>query len=295
MVGKKPRELSDKWFGLLAQIPVFILLGLVVIFPLIYALNLSLFENNLRFPLEHDFIGFGNYYTVVTAPLFRLVVQNTVFFTILAVTAITLFSLGVALVFNEQFKGRGLARTLLLVPWAIPAIVNGLMWKELYSTNFGVINWLLQLGGLSPVGWLTDKNVAMYSVVIAQVWKEFPWATLLLLAGVAAVPEDLFDASKVDGANFIQRFRHVTLPLIRPMIILVLIFETMWSLWAFDVIYAITRGGPSASTTTLGYWLYEVAFRQMEFGEGAALSYIMGVVILVIAYVYIRALYRETG
>jgi len=294
-VGKRSKEISSNVFGILCQIPVLFFILVVVIFPLAYAFYLSLFQNNLRKPYENAFIGFTNYYNAVTNPIFLKVLQNTILFTVGSVLVILLLSLGFGILLNERIKGRGLARVLLLIPWAIPGVVNGLMWRWIYNTDFGVLNGYLGYLGLIQrnISWLTEPNLAMLMTIMTHAWKEFPFATLLLLAGLAAIPEDLIDAAKIDGAGVWGRFRYVTIHLIKPMIILVLIFETMWALWAFDIIYALTRGGPSGATTTLGYYLYEVAFRWMDMGQGAALSYLFGAVIVVITFLYIRALYRE--
>tara|TARA_X000001036_G_scaffold119329_1_gene112822 strand:- start:4994 stop:5623 length:630 start_codon:yes stop_codon:yes gene_type:complete len=201
----------------------------------------------------------------------------------------------IALLLNEDFWGRGVLRALLLIPWAIPEVVNGILWKWLLDPGFGILNRLLISMGLinEYQSWLSSMPSAMISVVIAYVWTHVPLAALILLAGLQSISKDVKDAALVDGAGLFQRLFLITTPLVRPVLLVVLIFETIFALKVFDIIYVLTGGGPGRATTVLGWEIYSRTFINLSFGRGSALAMLLGLITLVVAILYFRFLKHE--
>lgn len=200
-----------------------------------------------------------------------------------------------SLVLNRSFKGRGLVRALILVPWALPHIVTGITWKWIFNANYGVLNGILYSLGLieSYKAWLGSADTALYMIVVPKVWKEIPFVALILLAGLQTIPRRLYESARVDGANPWQSFLHVTLPLLKPQILVVLVLETVWAIRVFDVVYAMTRGGPANASMVLNYLTYKETFEYLHFGYGAALAWIMLIITLGLAIIYVAQLRSE--
>jgi multiple sugar transport system permease protein len=207
----------------------------------------------------------------------------------------TLAALAVALFLNEAFRGRRILAVLLLVPWATPSVVNGLMWKWIYDSNYGVLNGLLSaLGWIDSYKiWLADPDKTLYLIANAAIWKQMPLSAILLLVAMKSIPEDLYKAARVDGANVFQRFLHVTLPALRPGLMLVLVYETMISVRHFDLFMLLTEGGPGNASSTLSWQIYVETFRSLHFGTGSALAYILALVTLILGYLMIRLGWRR--
>jgi multiple sugar transport system permease protein len=184
---------------------------------------------------------------------------------------------------------------LALLPWAVPSVVNGIMWKWIMNASYGALNGLLYSLGIIKdyIIWLGSPSLALAMVVWADVWKETPFIMLLILAALQTIPKDLYEAARVDGANAIQTFFNVTIPLIRPVLFVAVALRTIWALKSFDLIYTLTSGGPSGGTSVVGYYTYLKSFVNLNLGRGAASAYIMTVVVLVLVVVYQRVLYRE--
>jgi multiple sugar transport system permease protein len=198
----------------------------------------------------------------------------------------------VALLLNEDFRGRRVLSAVLLIPWAIPYVANALMWKWIYDSNFGALNGaLFQLGFInSYMVWLGDAKKTLPLIAQAFVWKEVPLATILLLVGLKTIPGDLYAAAKVDGANVIQRFFHITLPALKSSFALVFIYDAMMAIRHFDMFFILTEGGPGNASDVVAWRIYVETFRNLSFGTGAAMSYILALATLAMAYVIIRAL-----
>ena len=287
--------LSDRVFGYLSQLPIIFLLFLIIFFPLLFALDISFRQYNLTKPGAHDYIGFTNYYDLITNQLFLSSWVNTVIYTISVMVITLAIGIGGALILNEKLHLRGVWRALILIPWAMPAIVSGILWRGIFDGSYGVLNYILLSIGIigDPISWTGQAPYAMFSVILATVWREVPFATLLILAGIQSVPSHLYEVAIIEGANAWNRFRHVTLPLVKNVVVIVLIFETMETLKLFDFVYALTKGGPAGTTSVISYWTYQITFGRLDFGKGAALSYLMAIVILAISLVYIRSIYRK--
>ena len=272
--------------------PLAAVLFAVAIFPILYSFYISLYSLRLTRPHRVPFVGLDNYVTVLSDPLFWEAVERTVIFSVLAVVAISVIALLIALLLNEDFPGRRALSALLLVPWAIPYVANGLMWKWIYDSNYGALNGLLfQLDFInSYMVWLGDARKTLALIANAFVWKEVPLAAILLLVGLKTIPADLYAAAKVDGANAMQRFFHITLPALKPSFALVVIFETMMAIRHFDLFFILTEGGPGDASHVVAWRIYVETFRNLSFGTGAAMSYILAIATLALAYAVIRAL-----
>lgn len=288
-------RLSKNVFGYLTQLPTLFFLILIVLFPLAYAFDISLRSYVLTQPGMFPYIGLQNYQDLIENSMFIRSWTNTFTFTAGTVSLTLLTALVIALILNEKFRFRGLCRALLLIPWAMPTIVSGITWKWIYSGAYGVLNYILQSLGLISkyIVWTGSKQTAMLSVVIAKSWTEVPFAALLMLAGLQTIPVELYEAAKVGGANIWQRFRYITLPLMRNIITVVLVLTTMNALKVFDLIYALTQGGPGGVTTVVSWWAYQLTFHTYDFGRGSALSYLIALCILVFSLVYFRLVRRR--
>ena len=221
--------------------------------------------------------------------------QRTTVYTVVTVAVTTVLAVAVALLLNEAFPGRRLLSALVLLPWATPSVVNGLMWKWIYNPGYGLLNGLLlQLGLIDRYKvWLGDPDLTIFMIANAAVWKQMPLAAILILVTMKAIPEDLYKAAKVDGANVFQRFWHVTLPALKPGLMLVLVYETMISIRHFDLFLIMTQGGPGDASYTLSWQIYVETFRNLKFGIGAALSYILALATFGLSYMFIRGLGRR--
>ena len=272
--------------------PLAAVLFAVAVFPILYSFYISLFSLKLTRPRSVPFVGLENYLTVLSDPVFWASVERTVIFTVMAVVAISIIALLTALLLNEDFPGRRILSALLLVPWAIPYVANALMWKWIYDSNYGALNGaLLQLGFIdSYMVWLGDSAKTLPLIAQAFVWKEVPLAAILLLVGLKTIPADLYAAAKVDGANVVQRFYHITLPALKSSFALVIIYEAMMAIRHFDLFFILTEGGPGSASDVVAWRIYVETFRNLSFGTGAAMSYILALATLMLAYMVIRTL-----
>ena len=256
---------------------------------------MSLHKYNLKRPGIFKFVGLDNYAEILQSQEFMDALWVTLAFTGFAVLLVVLISIPIALLLNNRFPGCGLLRALILVPWAIPPVVNGLMWQWIYDSNVGALNGLLvSVGVLEDYrGWLSNTVYALIALVSAHVWNMLPIGVILLLAALQRIPSELYDAGRVDGCNDWQLFRSVTAPWLAQPLLVVLILQTMLAIRVFDVIYVLTAGGPGTATTTLTWKTYLTTFDSLDFGRGNAYAYTVSIITLCLALVYFRVLYRR--
>jgi ABC-type sugar transport system permease subunit len=285
----------DERSAFLFVLPFAVVLFVVAVFPVVYSFYISLYSLRLTRPHRVPFVWFDNYVTVLSDPQFWEAVQRTVSFSVMAVAATTIIGLLIALLLNEDFPGRRVLSALLLIPWAIPSVANGLLWKWIYDSNYGALNGIIfQLGFInSYMVWLGDADKTLALIANAFVWKEAPLAAILLLVGMKTIPADLYAAAKVDGADAFRRFFHVTLPALGPSLGLVIVYETMMAIRHFDLFFLLTEGGPGDASHVVAWRIYVETFRNLSFGTGAAMSYILALATLALAYVVIRTLGRR--
>jgi len=239
--------------------------------------------------LPREFVGLSNYVSLLGNTRFWWAFVFTLLFTVVAVSLEAVFGLLFALLLHQSFPGRGWLRTAILVPWAIPTIVSAKVWKLIFDYTYGVLNYLVAGIGLADdrINWLGTAATAFWSLIIAEVWKTTPFMVIILLAGLQAIPEDIHRQARVDGARMVRRFVSMTLPLLRPVLVIALIFRTIDSLRIFDLVYVLTGGGPGGGTTTLSLLGYEY-FTSDRFGIGSAVSLVTFAVAMAVTVVYIR-------
>jgi multiple sugar transport system permease protein len=240
------------------------------------------------------FIGLDNYARNLRDSLFRLAIYNTVVYTVFSTLIRLVLGIGTALLLNRGFRGRGLVRGLIILPWALPAIATVLGWAWILNGSWGMLNALLRAMGLIKVniGWLSNPKLAMPAVIAVNVWRGFPFFALTLLAGLQGIPQELYDAASVDGAGKWGQFRHVTLPGLRSVIYVVTLLGTLWSLNDFIIAWALTRGGPSYHTQVLSIFIFRTAFVGQELGRGMAASLLLVPIMLVLVYLLVRSMSR---
>jgi multiple sugar transport system permease protein len=289
--GSADDQRNAMWFLL----PMYLVLGVVAVFPVIYSFWISLYDLKLTRPHRVPFVWFDNYLKIFSDALFWESVGRSASFTVVSVAAILLIATLVALLLNENFRGRRILSAILLIPWAIPYVANGLMWKWIYDSGYGALNGLLmQLGLIDKyLVMLGDVDKTMHLITNAFVWKEVPLATILILVTLKSIRADLYSAAKVDGANVFQRFFHITLPQLVPGFALVMIYESMMAIRHFDLFFILTEGGPAEASHVVSWQVYVETFRKLAFGTGSALAYIMAVATFVLAYFVIRSTSRK--
>jgi multiple sugar transport system permease protein len=279
----------DAALGYLLLAPAILLLVALVAYPFLTAVMMSL-QKKLIGQAAAPFIGLDNYITLLFDRTFWVVVRNVLVFAGVSVACKLVIGTAVALALNESMPARGIIRSIMILPWAIPTLVAVLIWMWMYSDVGGVFNSVLMGTGAieRPILFLSDPVLAMISVIVVNIWRGFPFFTITLLAGLQTVGGDQYDAAKVDGANIVARFRHVTLPGLAPVMAVVTLLSTIFTLNDFAIIWLLTRGGPGNSTDVLSTLTYKVAIRGLELGKGVAVSVLMLPLLIVLIILLTR-------
>ncbi len=287
----------ERWLAWLLILPSFVVVFALVLIPIVRAFWMSLHQINLKQPAQgQPFIGLGNYINIFQDPYFWATISRTLYFLVVSVTVELVVGVAVAMLLNEEFRGRGVLRAMVLIPWALPVTIVAIMWLWIVNPSYGALNSLLwQLGIISEYQtWLSSPTSAMHVVILADVWKVTPLVILLTLAGLQTIPPTLYEAARVDGAGSWRAFWGITLPLLRPSLVIILVIRSMDAFRVFDIIYIMTGGGPSDGTKVISYYTYIEAFSFLRMGRGAALAYIITIVVGLMAWLYITLLNRET-
>ena len=279
------REAFNAYLFIFPALFITILFVLIPVFGTFWG---SLFRDVTYLPRK--FVGMQNFFSVLEDVDFWHALRFTILFTVTAVVLETIFGLLFALLLNETFRGRGVLRTIILIPWAIPTIVSAKVWKLIFDYTYGILNFLVVNLGFSSgkINWLGSSFAAFWSLITAEVWKTTPFVVIILLAGLQAIPRDLYRQAKVDGAGLFKRFRAITLKLIQPVLIIALIFRTIDSLRIFDLVYVLTGGGPGGSTKPLSMLGFEMYTNDL-FGKGSTVSLITFCIVFLITIVYLKA------
>lgn len=237
-----------------------------------------------------EFIGLKNFLTLLSDENFISSLQATLFLTFTTVAVECVVGLIMALVLNENFPGRGILRAILLIPWGIPAVIEGQTWRYLFNDSFGAVNDLLyRLGIISSYkAWLAKPVTAIFALIVAETWATSIFVGLILLGGIQSIPEELYDAAKVDGAGRLRRFTSITLPLLKSAFVVALVFRTTQAFFMFDVVYVMTGGGPGGATRTLAVYAYDTYFYYLNFGYGATLAVVHFLLSLALAFFYLK-------
>ncbi len=291
---RRDRPWPETWIAAAFIAPAAVVVLLVVLVPLARAAWMSVFDISLVRPGDEPFVGLGNYIDQLTSPDFWAATGRALFFTIVSTALELALGLGLALLMDQPLRLRWLLRSLVILPWALPTVVNALMWRWIDNAEYGALNALLtQLGLISQYRvWLSDPDIAMWMVILADVWKMTPLVAILLLAALQSVDRELIEAAQVDGASSLQAFARILVPLITPVILVVLVLRTMEAFKVFDIIWIMTGGGPANSTQTIAIYAYQTAYQGFDFGRGAALGYLIALIIMALAAVYLRLLGR---
>lgn len=289
-VSRAPADLTP--YFLVA--PAVLALAVTVAYPILYNGYISLFDwNILESDVPEDFVGLGNYLDILADPSFRHSLWVTTSFTLLAIVIEFILGLAMAMLVNEQIHARRFVRTMLLAPVMATPLVVGLIFKVMWHAEFGVANYGLSLFGVAPVNWLSDPATAFVALLVTEVWHNTAFVFLVLLGALQMLPAEPYEAAIVDGAGPIQRFRHLTLPLLQPAILVALLFRLVFTIRLFDEVWALTRGGPQSATETVSILIYKAAFEQFRMGYAAALSIILLLLTAGLAAALIRILYRR--
>jgi len=282
------REQRTGWTLIL---PAFIVLLLVYAYPILRAFWLSVYTQNLGTELQRVFSGFSNYQRMANDGRFWQSLWNTTIFTTASVLLELILGIGVALILNQSFRGRGIVRTITLIPWALPTAIMGVAWAWIFNDQYGVVNDILHRLGLIDTGisWLGDPTLATIAVIFADVWKTTPFIALLLLAGLQSISHDLYEAHSLDGATPWQSFWKITVPLLMPQIVIALLFRFAQAFAIFDLIQVMTGGGPGGATETVSIYIYSTVMRYLDFGYGSAL--IVVTFLILVAAVAIAAFF----
>lgn len=240
-------------------------------------------------------VGADNFIYALTDPDFQAALWRTLYFTLVSVAFEGLIGVLVALLLNQKFHGRNVLRVLVILPWALPTIVNATMWRLNFNPDYGSINALLtQLGVIDHYrSWLGDPASALNAVMLADIWKNYPLITLLTLAALQSIPDDLYEAARLDGASAWRRFRAITLPAILAPLAVALVLRTIDAFKVFDIIYVMTRGGPMDSTKTLSFFVYQESFSYLRAGSGAAYAVLMTLLCGLLIALYMLMLFRQ--
>lgn len=299
--GARPRRrLSDLLeqehiLGYVLVGPVVVLLLALVAYPFAVAIGYALSDRTIADP--GVFVGFDNFIYLWESQIYRRTVRNTCLFTLGSVSIRLVLGVALALMLNEMFPFRRLVRASVLLPWIVPTVLGTMAWLWMFNPNFSVINWVLVHSGLFERGpnWLTDPDLALFSVTLVNAWRGTPFMAVVVLAGLQAIPNELYEAATIDGAGKLQRFVHVTLPLVMPVMLTALVLSIIWTFSDFGIVYGLTKGGPMNATHVLATLSYETGLRSGNIGEGAAISLTMLPALLALIVWQLRRIRRSTA
>lgn len=265
--------------------PALAVVAVMMLWPVAQTLWVSLHDYYLARPGEHPFVGAANYQRILSDPIFGRSMIVTVLYTAVTVPARFVLGLAIALLLNERFRGRTMVRALVIIPWAMPVVVVGLLSVQMLDTEYGIIPYLLQNVGIgqdAPVAFVTSSTLALPTAMVVNIWKGTPFAAIMLLAGLQALPRDLYEAARIDGASTWQAFRAVTLPLLRSTSAVVILLLVIWTLKDFAIVYVLTGGGPAHASEVLPIYIYNQAFRGLRMDDASA----AGIILLAISLIF---------
>ena len=282
----RPSRWTPFWF----LAPALAITAAVVVVPAAQTIWLSLQDYLLYEPDAATFVGLRNFQAILRDEVFWISLWHSAIWIVGVVGLQFLLGLVTALLLNQSFWWRGAARALVVVPWALPSVIIGLMWSWMYDFHLGVVNHLFMQIGLidAPVAWLARPDTALYSIIVALIWQGFPFFTVMILAGLQTIPAELFEAAEIDGASRLQRLRHVIIPSLAGIIATSLLLRTIWVANSLDVILVMTSGGPGYATHTLPLYAFLKAYSAMEFGYAAALAITLTFLLLLVVFAYVR-------
>lgn len=293
---EKPKfSINRKFTPYFFVLPVIVVFILVILYPLASNIWMSLFENYLARPTAHAFNNFQNYKELFADKVFWQSTQVTGLY--ISITVVVRFILGfaIALLLNEKLHLRGLARALIIIPWAVPDIVACLVWIQMFDLQYGIVNYVLTnlhiING--PLDWLSSIPLSLPAAMVVNIWKGTPWVAIMILAGLQSIPEDLYEAADIDGANGFKKLFNVTIPILKPVTITVFLLLVIWSIKDFAIIYILNRGGPVHATEVITIFIYQKAFTDLQMGVAAAGGVILLVASMIFTILYLHFLDTE--
>lgn len=280
---------------ILLTVPMIVIMGAVIGWPLIRTILLSFTDAQLMDSGTSGFVGLANFRNAITNEGFLASLKISAIFAFIVVTSEMILGTAVALLVNEPFKGRNLLRAFLILPWAVPTVVNAIMWRLIYNPEYGALNSLLTQLGLidSYISWLSSANMALGAIIFADVWKNFSLVALIALASLQTLSSAQVDAAKIDGANALQRFGYITLPHLIPSLQVALVLRIIEAVKVFDIIYIMTKGGPANRTRSGSIFVYQEAFTNSRMGSGATYAVIMVALIMIFILFYMRIITKK--
>ncbi len=284
--------MQRNYFFFIILLPALTVVAFLTVFPVVTVFYNSFFKYDFISGIR-EFVGIANYRSIIAEELFHRSFRNTLLFTISASVLEVFFGVLLALLFRRNFRGRSAASLILIFPMIISTMVISAVWQTFFHFEIGLFNWFLRNLGLAPVGWLTDPQIALTSIVMVDVWQWTPFAFLIILAGMSSISPEIYEAAEIDGARAFQVATRITLPILSGQIVLVLMLRTLDTFRLFDKVYALTGGGPANATQTLSYFIYREGFAFFNFGRAGAASVMTMGIVSVLALVYIRRLFRE--
>jgi len=293
------RQRSDRRLGYALVAPALILLLIVTAYPLVNNIWNSVHNDNQTFAnAPRNFVGLHNYGKVLTSPLWQSALERTLIFTAVSIVFDIVVGLALALMMHRKFRGRGVLRASVLIPWAMPTVVSALLWTTMFNSRNGFVDYIL--GAFHPAWsnlvWIGQSVPRAWTAVfVADSWKNIPFVAIILLAGLQVIPNEVYEAAKIDGASWWQTFRRVTLPMLKPALSVAVIFRTLQALLVFDVVYIMTGGGPGTSTEVLSYLNFREFIINTDYGIGGAMSIMLIILALIVSFIYVRAFRPARG
>ncbi|HUV09050.1 MAG TPA: sugar ABC transporter permease [Spirochaetia bacterium] len=285
--------MSNALFPYLLLAPSLIFLSILIFYPLIRGFHLSTLHYVLTDPLNRDFVGLSNFAKMIEDPYFLPLLKQSAVWVTTSVFFQFVLGFALALLLNEEFFARGIYRAIILSPWAVAPVVVGIIWMWMFHGQIGVINDLLMRLGIirERVPWLARIETALPSVIFANIWRGIAFFAIMLVAALQSIPIELYEAAGIDGAGAFKKFRYVTLPMIKPMVVVSVLLRVIWTFNSMDIIYVMTEGGPAFSSNTLATYTFLIAYKHLDFGYAGALS----VFIFILLIVFTIVMFRTTG
>jgi len=278
-------------------VPMTVMMLIVIIYPIFKTIGMSFFKNYLAQPGSNPFVGITNYVKLFGDKNFINSISVTIRYVVITVLVRFVLGLLIALLLNENVKGQGIARSLIIIPWAMPVVVVCLVFVQMFDFQYGIINYVFTTIGIikEPIKWMSDKDLALPVAMFVNIWKGTPWAAIMLLAGLQGIRKELYESAQIDGAGTFQKFWYVTLPTLKPISLTVSLLLVIWTIKDFSIVYVLNKGGPAHATEHMTIYIYHKAFEGLRMGIASAAGVAMLTVTMIFTIVYLRLLDRAGG
>jgi len=287
-------KLKKSAFPYILVIPLVLMMLIVIGYPIFKTIGMSFFENYLAKPGNNPFVGITNYVKLFRDKNFINSINITLRYVVITVLSRFVLGLFIALLLNENVKGRGIARSIIIIPWAMPVVVVCLVFVQMFDFQYGIINYVFITIGIikEPIKWLSNKDLALPVAMFVNIWKGTPWAVIIFLAGLQGIPEELYESAEIDGANALKKFWYVTLPMLKPVSLVISLLLIIWTIKDFSIVYVLNKGGPAHATEHLTIYSYHKAFEGLRMGISSAAGVVMLVVTIIFTIAYLGLLDR---